>query len=419
MRLKAVLVTLFLVFLVIGLANIGYAKPNKPDKPPKQPRSKCDYDGICEPGEKEDCPDCQGGEEPGPTALQLDHTGLQIVSGSEVTDTKVYHIKYMNGVYNNTWNSIVNDHVTFATSIGDVDNDGNKEITTVMNCRKTTGPPSQRVSYQKIFVYEDGSTGEANYTSHNLGWSQNGVRDSIIADADNDGYNEIVLVEYKHIEIYEWNGSGFENLWNSPEYDHSIWSVDVGDADNDGDNEVVLGMMTIGSAIVYEYLGSNTWGNPVTTESIGSYNIDYAKVRDADNDGDNEIVGGGTSNKLNVWEYTNGSYGNVFLSEDLGGFTQGIDAGDVDGDGKNEVIAGAAGDVNKIYVFKYNESVGTYEMIDSVSCSGGVGRLSTGDLDNDNKDEIAASVSGITVFEYSPNLKSTYNFGYGGYLEVS
>jgi len=405
-----VLTVMLLVILAIGLATKGYAKPDK------KPRLKCDYDGICDPGEKEDCPDCQGGGEP--TALQLDHSGVQIASGSGADDKKLYHIKYMEGAYKNTWNSSVNDGFTHATSIGDVDNDQNKEITTVVNYRKTGGPPSQRVSYQKIFVYEDGSAGDPNYTSHDLGYSTNGVRDSIIADADNDGQNEIVLVEEKHIEIYKWNGTGFTNLWNSIDYDYFIWSVDVGDADNDGDNEVVLAMFSMGSAIVYEYLGSSTWGDPTTTESIGSCNIDYAKVRDTDNDNYNEIVGGGTSNKLNVWEYTNGSYENVFLSDDLGGFTQGIDAGDVDGDGNNELIAGTSGGVNKIYVFKYNQGTATYENVDSVSCTSGVQMLSTGDLDNDNKDEIAAYVSGITIFEYAPNLQSTYNFQYGGYLEI-
>jgi len=379
-------------------------------KPEKKP-FKCNYNGICEKWESSDCPDCQ--PPPPSPPLELDHSGFQIVAGS--SDKKVYHIKYMYGEYTNTWFSNKNDHRTPATSIGDVDNDGYKEITTVINYRKSIGPPQQRVSYQKIFVYEDGSTGEPNYTSHNLGWSTNGVRDSLIADADNDGQNELILVEDKHIEIYEWNGSGFPELWNSPEYDYFIWSVDVGDADNDAANEVVLAMFHIGSAIVYEYLGENTWGNPVTTESIGSCNIDQAKVRDSDNDGYNEIVGGGTSNKLNVWEYIDGVYVNVFLSEDLGGFTQGVDAGDIDGDTYNEVIVGSS---EAIYVFEYDFVKDTYPIIDSISVSG-VGRLEVGDLDNDGKDEIASSGKGITVFDFIDCLlKYTYNFPHAYYLEI-
>lgn len=361
--------------------------------------------------------------EPNPDSppLQIDHTGLQIVSGSDFGDRRVYQIKYVNGAYENTWYSSVNQGFTYATSIGDVDNDGYKEITTVVNAKKSTGKPSGRYEYQKIFVYEDGSTGDPSYTSHDLGYSLNGVKDSIIADANNDGENEIVLTESDHIEIYKWNGSGFSHLWSSPVYDEFFWNVDVGDADNDGANEVVLAMWGIGLAIVYEYLGENTWGNPITTESIGSYNIDFAKVRDADNDGYNEIVGGGSSKKLNIWKYNSasGSYDNVFLSDDLGGFTQGIDVGDVDGDTKKEVIAGTSGDINKIYVFKYNESTMTYEMVDSVSCARGVETLAVEDLDNDNKDEIAVGiVQGVEVFEYASDLISTYIFDNGGYVEI-
>lgn len=358
---------------------------------------------------------------PNSPPLQIDHTGSQIVSGSDFSDKKVYHIKYVNGAYENSWTSSENQDFTYATSIGDVDNDGSKEITTVVNAKRSTGKPSERYEYQKIFVYEDGSTGDPSYTSHNLGYSLNGVRDSIIADADNDGQNEIVLVKNKHIEIYKWNGNGFTHLWTGPEYEYFVWSVDVGDADNDGANEVVLAMFNIGSAIVYEYLGNNTWGNPTTTESIGIQNIDQARVRDADNDGYNEIVGGGTSKKLNIWKYNSvsGNYDNVFLSDDLGGFTQGIDVGDVDGDNKNEVVVGTSGDVDKVYVFDYNESTETYEMTDLISCAAGVESLAVGDLNGDNKDEIAVGiVQGVEVFEYEPDLQSIYYFDNGGYVEV-
>jgi len=405
------LIFLFVIILIFNGINFGLAKGMLQKKP------KCNYNGICEKNESSSCPDCQ--QQPS-APLQLDHDGLQIVSGSGMDDRKVYHIKWIEGEYDNTWRSNENDHITRASGIGDVDNDGYKEIITAVNYKKSTGPPKKRISYQKIFVYEDGSEGDPNYASHDLGHSLNGVRDLIIADADNDDLNEIVLVKNKHIEIYEWNGSGFIHLWSGPEYDSFIWSVDVGDADNDGTNEIVLAMFSMGSAIVYEYLGDNTWGNPAAAQSIGTCNIDYAKVRDADNDGLNEIIGGGTSNGLNVWKYIDGAYVNVFLSEDLGGFTQGVDAGDIDGDGLNEVIVGTSSGTNDdmIYVFEYDFVNDSYEIIDSIACAG-VECISVGDVDGDGVDEIVVATEGITVFKIIDGLlKRVYNFLYGGYLEI-
>lgn len=399
---------LLVILFILAINNIQSQSKGKPPKPPK-----CDYDGLCEEREGNDCPDCQQQQS---LPLELDHVMDQIITGSAINDKKVYQIKYVNGEYKNAWYSSVNEGFTYATSIGDVDNDGYNEITTVVSYKKSKGPPSGRISYQKIFVYEDGSTGDPDYTSHDLGYSLNGVRDSIIADADNDGQNEIVLVVNKHLEIFRWNGTGFSNLWNSQEYEQFIWSVDVGDSDNDGDNEIVLAMFGMGSAIVYEYLENNTWGNPVTTESIGSHNIDIAKVRDADNDGLNEIIGGGTSNRLNVWKYIDGYYVNVFLSEELGGFTQGIDAGDVDGDGLKEIIVGTASDTSVIYVFKYYQ---TYlEVVDSIPVDGVV-KISLGDVDHDGVEEIVAGTDGITVFKFLNGILSfVYNFPRGGYLEI-
>lgn len=275
----------------------------------------------------------------------------------------------MNGAYENTWTSDPHQGSTFATSIGDVDNNGFKEVTTVVNAKSRQGSPSQRYEYQKIFVYEEGSTGEPDYVSHDLGHSLNGARDSLIADADNDTLSELVLVEENHVEIYEWTGTGFAHLWSSPDYPDFIWSVDVGDADNDGVNE---------------------------------------------------IVGGGTGNCLVIWEYNAAAhtYDIVFLSNDLGGYTQGIDTGDVDGDDENEVIAGTSGDIDKIYVFKYSDAAGTYQLIDSLSLEAGVGMLATRDLDGDGKDEIAVGSSGTRVLEYAPALKVTYSLPCGGYIEV-
>jgi hypothetical protein len=120
--------------------------------------------------------------------------------------------------------------------------------------------------------------------------------------------------------------------------------VDVGDADNDGLNEIVLAAFDTNSAVILESLGSDIWGDEKMSEPTPeNVAIDYAKVRNADNIPGNEIVAGGNNNRLMIWKYNNmteeGEYDLVFITEeDLGGFTQGVNAGDIDDDGLNEAI---------------------------------------------------------------------------------
>ena len=120
--------------------------------------------------------------------------------------------------------------------------------------------------------------------------------------------------------------------------------MDVGDADNDGLNEIVLAAFDTNSAVILESLGSDIWGDEKMSEPTPeNVAIDYAKVRNADNIPGNEIVAGGNNNRLMIWKYNNmteeGEYDLVFITEeDLGGFTQGVNAGDIDDDGLNEVI---------------------------------------------------------------------------------
>jgi hypothetical protein len=112
----------------------------------------------------------------------------------------------------------------------------------------------------------------------------------------------------------------------------------------------------------------------------------------------------------------------VFFGDDLGGFTQGVDAGDVDGDEEIEVIIGTASvdaNLNRIYIYKYDKVNNTYFLEASVNCTGGVAQLSVGDIDNDGRDEIVAASQGIKVFEYvDGELIETFNCAYGGHLEI-
>jgi len=381
----------FLIFLNFGLGqDKGQGKAKPPDKGGK--------------------PDSCNVKDTPPLFLE----NVQVATSSNY----IYQLKYTSTGYENSWASNKLNSATRAVNIGDADNDGMKEIITTAAYR--TGKGKNTPSSQKILMYENGSMGDPDYLGPDVGSTH--VMDSIIADADGDGLNELVLARLHHAEVYRWIDQGYVKVWDSRTYDSYVYGVDVGDADNDGTNEIVLSVFQVGGPTILEYIGNDTWGNEQTGESVGISGLDYTKVRDADNDGLNELVAGGNNSTLMIWEYNpvTSAYDNIFISYDLGGFTQGVDAGDIDGDGLNEIVVGTTGDNPMIYILKYDS--GTWVDVGSISLAeDGCTQLSVGDLDGDGMDEIAVGREnyGIRIIEYvNQELTITFFFPCGGFLEI-
>jgi hypothetical protein len=140
--------------------------------------------------------------------------------------------------------------------------------------------------------------------------------------------------------------------------------------------------------------------------------LDYAKVRDADNlvkneEKENEIIGSGNNNRLMVWKHNpdTGDYDIQFVSRDLGGFTEGVNAADIDGISGNEVIVGAS--FVSLSVFSFDPSDDTYVEQISIPFSGGFSSLETADLDEDGKAEIVVSL-GQWIFDLVGTLEDGF-----------
>ncbi|MGB6866717.1 MAG: VCBS repeat-containing protein, partial [Candidatus Aminicenantaceae bacterium] len=178
---------------------------------------------------------------------------------------------------------------------------------------------------------------------------------------------------------------------------------------------------------------SGSWeehiAEPIPSEylpnEIDFMGIDVARARDVDNDEFNEIIAGGNNNRLMIWKYNDNSnngydYEFVWASEDLGGFTQGVDAGDLDGFGDIEIAVAASFYNDTLYIFKYTGE-NKYQIVNSIARDGADVGLSVADFDGDGKDEIVSSTQGITVYEFddSNQLVKTYNSVFGGFLKIN
>ena len=428
---------------------VTQGKPPGKGKPPKE--SVCNFDGICQHEERIDkafCDDCAPKSYPpldtmvSPQIVTLftrDYPDLYEERGPQIFQFR------FDGVYEDTWASQFSQsgRNAHAISIGSIDRYNEPVVVSIVSQRtkyratvyydqeiylfhhgNTTGLPDQVLPYERVYGYADLA------------------RDSIIADVDNDTRNELVVVGGNKAKIFEWKGDHFELEWESEDLGSRVWSVDVGDADGDDLNELVLAMFSIGSALIFDNHTSGQGGvwTSVATESLNGLPvpsdgvfIDVAKVRDLDpNKGNgNEIVAGGNFSRLAIWKYgykqgdEEPGYHLEFLSDDLGGFTQYVDAGDVDGDGDLEILVDASQTLT-LHLFDFD--FGNQADLDWSQFSvtpvrregGGVSGIAFADFDGDGRDEAVVDTWGISIYELDDDgdFQATFTSAYGGPLEI-
>jgi len=408
---------LFIAFIFAGINIIqAQVKTQGKGKPPKPPKTNCNNNGICEDGEyntsrpyeDQTCPDCAPKDYDHLDTISMPFfLGLNAYSWS-----RIFQFKYINGKYVDTWASQdLGGWIEY--DYGDYDSDGSTDILAVKLTSYTEGHGKKKTTYyeQTLFVFEHGSDGSPSYERYFFGPSTKWWRNFKLADANNDGFeNELIFSNGDTLKIFHLDGTQFVNIWTSRPYGDTIYRFDVGDADGDGQNEIVCGMFKGGYALVIDYLENDLWGDEISTEVITVYNPDFHSIAidqaipcDADNDGlSKEIIAGGNNNRLMVWALVNGEYKTVAISDDLGGFTQGIGYGDFNGDGENEIVVGTH--TSTLYVFKLlctnSDPINpqyTLQMLQSSTTDlFSFSHIRTGDVDYDDKIE---ALEGGVIFD--------------------
>jgi hypothetical protein len=344
---------------------------------------------------------------------------IQVLNGS--SDQVFQHVYDGSGGYQLAWRCASLGGIP-SFRIGDVDNDGQREIavgTYYVKRVEKIGKKAVNEYYDyKLSVFEEGSLCDGGPSwaidPLPLGEVMNDIlTDMMIADVDNDSLpgapdNELVLVKCSQVHIYHLNPSHeIVTCSRLVEYPYTVTlnNIDVGDADNDGKNEIVIHPQAL--VIIWKYdnqtgIWSSKTADPVPSqyyEGTTPY-ISFAKVREADNLGDSEIIAAGYGNRMIAWKYGNGVYKLEYVSQDLvGNGALAIDTGDFEGDGSNEVMVSIL-QVNrrnppKFCVFVHDSQAGTYVLKRCFNTSyTWVRDLVTGDLDGDGREEIAIESAG-------------------------
>jgi len=421
-------VTVFMVVL-IGLATLaflGWHLSQAQIRVQGKPTPPCNNNSVCEHGEfnasysfdTQPCWDCRN---KGYLPLQMIENPGQQLAGHQCQIDRVFQIQYENGLYIEKWAGTAIGFVDYAL-IGDANKDGLKEIVAVGYNQYAVGS-RKNVQYfynLDIWMFKNGSTGQAASETLRTSYSSRSPSWAIMADANNDGFDDELIISRGHqVEIYRWdpNSNLFLRVWLSPDFQYGIRSLDCGDGDNDGFNELYLAHSYCGAFGVLEWMGGDIWGNYQLSESWDTSNLDDAKVRDADNDGLKEVIGGGSNNQLSVWKHTGGIYKKVF-SQTFGDDTY-ADAGDVDGCGLNEVIVASGSLSATIYVFNlvFDTQSNTYTLVSRGSLSGVpmFSSLTLGNMDGDDRQEIFAVSRGVTIYDFNGTLQKTCNNAYGSF----
>ena len=176
----------------------------------------------------------------------------------------------------------------FMAGLGDVDYDGENEITVgIVNL--LAGPGPGPIQYHRVIALDWSE--ETSSFSPTIIYETNNVYESPFggwcADSDMDGKDEIhVGFIIPKIMIFEWNGVNYsvkyEMEW--PGEGMLIESLNVGDVDDDGFPEVCAGTDIIH---ILQWDGSTYVEEAVIDETYGDLAV--LNIGDCDNDGKNEI----------------------------------------------------------------------------------------------------------------------------------
>jgi hypothetical protein len=300
---------------------------------------------------------------------------------------------WVDGTFSNTWSGVTSDNSNARECvIGDVDNDGAKEVVSWNTISTTSKGKTTFTHTLKIWNNGDAS-GSPSITKGMSG----SVQYMEIGDVDRDGKNELILAVISN-DIEIWRCTSSDCIKKATIYDVGGGGLTIADADNDGYDEILIGMgdFTVNDyhchGVVVKYMN----GAYSVVGDLGPANtqapIDELSVGDLDGIPGNEIFGSGYCNgNIYVWKYINNAYTQVWTAKRNPCFDQNNEIADVNGDGRNEFAFSELGNdgSNHLVVYKYAGS-NSWTILGEYSGSHGnlQDEMVSGDVDGDGMAEL-------------------------------
>lgn len=164
----------------------------------------------------------------------------------------------------------------------------------------------------------------------------------VIGDADNDGYQDIVIAaDNGTVIILPWDEGTI--LWNSPvvkTVGQAPYNLMIKDIDNDGFNDIIAGdSRDLGINMLLWKSNLNDW--QLKTITLEADSLGYT-VGDANNDGYNDLVISNRNSQQITEYYWNSQSGDWINSKtvNLDGVPREVNIADIDRDGFNDIIIG-------------------------------------------------------------------------------
>ncbi|UCF07961.1 MAG: VCBS repeat-containing protein, partial [Thermoplasmata archaeon] len=188
-----------------------------------------------------------------------------------------------------------------------------------------------------------------------------------VGDVDNDGIEELVIGTWTgYVDVIGFNGDSYVVEWQDQFSNLLVEGVGVGDSDGDGISEIVIGTSYVGGEDTLYVIGFDGEDYAIEWSTYVTNGVSAADVGDSDNDGGSEIVVVGIYNStLIIFGWDGNTYSEEWSSGDPELFyDECLDICNIDSNGENKLVIGE----DDLFVLSFEDTYEYIWQTESLSC---------------------------------------------------